>query len=167
MIRFTAAIRRGFEQFAVFTGRATRAEYWWWALMVVLLELVIGASDPLWTLATLVLLVPTLAVTTRRLHDVGRSAWAMLWFFVPLVGWIILLVLLAGAGDPSANRHGAPPTEFSASISRGTRMSGLRGPPRPDWSGGDPGPTGWRDEGPAAPSGGSGWDGPPPPPPRP
>jgi len=170
MIGFTDAIRRGFQQYAVFSGRASRAEYWWWSLMVVLLELIIGASDPLWTLATLVLLVPTLAVSVRRLHDTGRSGWTLLLFFIPLVGWIILIVFLVGASETIANRYGPPPTFASRAGGggmRGMRGMGLRDLPRPDWSGGDPGPTGWRDDGPTAPGGGSGWDGPPPPPPRP
>ncbi len=79
-------------KYATFEGRADRSEYWWFVLAQVLI--VMGASilsEKLSGLAALALLLPMLAVTARRLHDIGRSGWWQLVYFVPLVGWLVLL----------------------------------------------------------------------------
>lgn len=95
---FGDAISAGFQKFVVFSGRASRAEYWYWALFSVLVILaftfvdivVFGVSTgPLSTLATLALILPGLAATARRLHDTGRYAWWLLLPIGPLVGLIV------------------------------------------------------------------------------
>jgi len=88
-------------------GRATRAEFWWaWLFYSVIggaiFTPIIGF---LWSLATL---VPGFCVTARRLHDTNHSNWNICWLFLPIIGWIILLVYLCKEGDKKANRFGQP-----------------------------------------------------------
>ena len=62
------------------------------------------------TVVSIAILVPSLAVGVRRLHDIGRSGWYLLFAFIPLVGIIILIVWFARVGDPSDNAFGTSPT---------------------------------------------------------
>ena len=92
---FIDAIKSVFSQYAGFTGRARRSEYWWFTLFNMIVSGIIGAILPnfewIWTI---IVFLPGLAVCIRRLHDVGKSGWFYLWFLLPLVGWIILLIQL-------------------------------------------------------------------------
>jgi uncharacterized membrane protein YhaH (DUF805 family) len=116
------AVAACFARYAVFSGRARRAEYWWFVLFGVLVSLAAGVLDgamgyelhqvsPLSALLSLALLLPQLAVTARRLHDTGRSGWWMLLGLVPLVGTIILIVWTATRGEPGPNRFGPDPLD--------------------------------------------------------
>lgn len=102
---FGEAVTTCLRNYATFAGRATRPEYWWFSLFTVLAGFVGIAVDlALHTyvfslIASLGLLLPTLAVTVRRLHDTGRSGWWMFIALIPLVGSIWLIVILA---EPSA-----------------------------------------------------------------
>ncbi|OCX66593.1 hypothetical protein BFP70_04930 [Thioclava sp. SK-1] len=125
------------RNYANFSGRAKRPEFWWFVLFVWLGQLVLsivdsalfgelfyGAADghawfsvnggPLTFLFSLAMLIPSIAVAVRRLHDVDRTGWWMLLAFVPLIGTIILIVFLAGRSRPDQNRFdgglGAPVT---------------------------------------------------------
>ena len=106
---FSDAIKRCFSGYSQFNGRATRPEYWWFALFV----LVVSAAarilgDFVNAVVALVLILPSISVGVRRLHDTGRSGyWWLLWF-VPLVGWIILLIFLVEPGNPGQNDYGPP-----------------------------------------------------------
>lgn len=118
------AVVRFFKKYATFSGRASRSEYWWIALItavVVVITSIIStlvadgdlvaantaSGDPgdilyyVWTVATL---VPSLAVAVRRLHDIDKSGWWMLIGFVPLVGWIFLIVWYASRSKPAGSR---------------------------------------------------------------
>ncbi|MBM3659054.1 MAG: DUF805 domain-containing protein [Actinobacteria bacterium] len=110
------------ERYAQFQGRANRPEYWWYALANFILfialyvvALVFGqVADALGVIAVIViigawlgLLIPTLAVAVRRLHDSDKSGWFLLFYFVPCVGGIIVLIFLVTAGTPGPNRYGA------------------------------------------------------------
>jgi uncharacterized membrane protein YhaH (DUF805 family) len=89
---FFESIQICFKKFAEFNGRASRSEFWWWALFVFLLSLigqVIGKS--LGSLFSLITLLPSIAVAARRLHDIGRSGWWQLVGFIPLLGWVVML----------------------------------------------------------------------------
>lgn len=131
---FTEAVQTCFRKYAVFAGRARRSEYWWWALFVFLVDLVVnvlGGFQPIliilgrgesgestmWTLlagaVSLVLLLPGLAVFVRRLHDTGRSGWWWLIVLIPLVGAIILLVFLVQRGNAGSNQYGPSPTDVA------------------------------------------------------
>lgn len=104
------AIVSGFQRAVDFRGRSTRPEYWWWTLMTAFINLLVGDTpSTLESIALLVLFVPSLAVTFRRLHDTDRSAWNLLWVLLPVVGFIALLVFFVQAGTPASNRYGPPP----------------------------------------------------------
>jgi len=98
---FGEAVSTCLGKYATFDGRATRPEYWWWALFSVIVYVVAVILDLathtflIGLIVTLGLLLPTIAVTVRRLHDTGRSGW---WYFIaliPLIGGIWLIVILA------------------------------------------------------------------------
>ena len=89
---FGESISCCFSKYADFNGRAAKPEFWWWMLFVFLASLGTGMISPmLSSLFSLATLLPCLAVTTRRLHDVGRSGWWQLIVLVPLIGWIVLI----------------------------------------------------------------------------
>jgi uncharacterized membrane protein YhaH (DUF805 family) len=93
---FQDAIRVCFNKYADFDGRASRPEYWWFFLFVMLVSVAGSIISPMLSgLFTLATLLPSIAAATRRLHDTGRSGWWQLIVLVPLVGFIVILVLLA------------------------------------------------------------------------
>lgn len=103
------------KRYAVFSGRARREEYWMFvlanvviAIVLFVLGLVIG-NQILYFIYFLGVLVPSLAVAVRRLHDTGKSGWFLLLTLIPLVGGIIVLVFLATEGTPTPNEHGPSP----------------------------------------------------------
>ncbi|MFN9728450.1 DUF805 domain-containing protein [Acidovorax sp.] len=88
---FVSAVKSCFAQYAGFSGRAPRSEFWWFFLFQVLVLLAAAAvSDTLNALVSLGLLLPGLAVGARRLHDIGRSGW---WQLLYLTGIGVLLLL--------------------------------------------------------------------------
>src|SRR5262245_32472664 len=99
---FGQAITAGFQNYVTFSGRAIRSEFWFWFLFAVLVSIASGVVDlvlfselelsPISTLVGLAIFLPGLAVAIRRLHDLDRSGWWYLLVFVPIVGWIILLI---------------------------------------------------------------------------
>jgi len=90
---FADAIRACFSKYAAFNGRATRSEYWWWFLFTFFASLATEIiSETLSALFSLGVLLPSLAVGARRLHDTDRSGWFLLLWFIPIIGWIILMV---------------------------------------------------------------------------
>ncbi len=117
---FMAAINSCFSQYAGFQGRAVRSEYWYFALFYFLVYLAlavvlgtIGAiigTQFLRTIAVVIfelaMLLPILAVSVRRLHDLDKSGWWICLSFIPLVGGIILLVWFCTPGTRGPNRFG-------------------------------------------------------------
>jgi uncharacterized membrane protein YhaH (DUF805 family) len=114
---------RAYRQFADFNGRATRAEYWWFVLIFLILYVVLVVLEStlglvseslevgyLSTAFSLVSLLPSLAVATRRLHDVNNSGWRQLLYLVPLFGALFLIYLLAQPGSAEDNAYGPPTT---------------------------------------------------------
>lgn len=92
-MNFADAIRTCFQKYATFDGRATRPEFWWFFLFSFLGSLVTGlVSDMISALFSLAILLPSLAVGARRLHDTDRSGWFLLLWLIPVIGWIILIV---------------------------------------------------------------------------
>jgi uncharacterized membrane protein YhaH (DUF805 family) len=112
---FGVAVRTCLTQYAGFSGRARRSEYWWFALFSFLVYLVASLLDAgigaqvFGVIAALGLLLPTLAVGCRRLHDTGRSGWWWLIGLVPFAGGIVLLVFACLDSEPGPNRFGPSP----------------------------------------------------------
>lgn len=90
---FGESIKTCFSKYAEFNGRASRSEFWWWFLFTFLVSAAAGmVSETLYGLFSLAVLLPSLAVGARRLHDTDRSAWFLLLCFIPIIGWIVMLV---------------------------------------------------------------------------
>lgn len=88
---FVSAVKSCLAQYATFTGRAARPEFWWFFLFQILVLIVTSMlGDVVYTIVALLLLLPALAVGARRLHDVGRSGW---WQLLTLtgIGYLVLL----------------------------------------------------------------------------
>ena len=109
------------RKYAVFSGRAQRQEYWMFVLFNVIIVLFLGIidgmvdSDPegsrstLTTLYVLSILIPSLAVGVRRLHDTGRSGWWMLIGVIPIIGAIVLLIFIIQDSQLMDNQYGPNP----------------------------------------------------------
>jgi uncharacterized membrane protein YhaH (DUF805 family) len=116
-MNFTTAITTCFHKYVDFTARAIRSEYWYWVLFNVLAQIVativdviiFGHSSIFLAIVTLGLVLPSLAVAVRRLHDTDRSGWWILIALVPLVGAIILIVFMCQRGTVGPNRFGPEP----------------------------------------------------------
>ena len=105
---FQESIKLCFSKYADFSGRASRSEYWWFFLFIILAGALIAIlSDRLAMVFYLATLLPSLAAATRRLHDTSRSGWWQLVCLIPLIGLIVLLVFLAQKGDGTADASGA------------------------------------------------------------
>lgn len=111
------------KQYADFSGRARRKEYWMFTLFNVLIQLVLCMIDAamgsmgssgygiLSGIYSLAILIPGIAVCVRRLHDVGRSGWFYLLILIPLAGAIILLVWFCTEGQRMSNKWGEDPKQ--------------------------------------------------------
>ena len=106
------------KQYADFSGRARRMEYWMFVLVNAIIGFVlylpaIVTGDQIWAILyyvyALAVLIPSLAVAVRRLHDTGRTGWWILIGLVPLVGLIVLLVFMFTDGEQGSNRYGQAP----------------------------------------------------------
>lgn len=106
------------NKYADFNGRARRQEYWMYILVYIILAIVAAIIDGIigmriiGGILSLALLVPTIAVGVRRLHDISKSGWFLLLAFIPLVNFY-LIYLLAQDGTPGSNEYGANPKEIS------------------------------------------------------
>ena len=123
-MNFGQAIGSGFKNYIVFEGRACRSEFWFWVLFTVLVSIATGILDavllpgneisPINTLANLALLLPSLAVGARRLHDIDKTGWWLLLWLLPIIGWIILIIWAIKRGDDANNRFGSDPLALAA-----------------------------------------------------
>ncbi|MDZ5663501.1 DUF805 domain-containing protein [Nocardioides sp. S-58] len=123
---FMTAVRTCLSKYVDFSGRARRSEYWYFALFNFLVGIVTSILDAILgtgyddstgglfnTLGALALLLPSLAVGVRRLHDTGRSGWWILLGLIPLIGWIILIVWFCTDSKPD-NQWGPNPKHAGA-----------------------------------------------------
>src|SRR6186713_2319286 len=110
------------KKYAVFEGRARRREYWFFVLFVVIISIVLAIVDRitgtyssaygtgvLGGLFSLAILIPSLAVGARRLHDTGRSGWWLLIGLIPFIGAIVLIVFFLLDSQPGTNAYGPNP----------------------------------------------------------
>ncbi|MFK7862100.1 MAG: DUF805 domain-containing protein [Granulosicoccus sp.] len=112
---FSESIKHVLSNYAKFEGRAARSEFWWFALFSFLVQIVasildatVGGVGIFGLLASLALLIPSLSVGARRLHDTNRSGWWLLISLVPLIGFLVLLVFFILRGTDESNRFGDP-----------------------------------------------------------
>ncbi len=104
---FQESIKVCFSKYADFSGRASRSEYWWYFLFIVLAGALLSSlSTKLGGVFYLATLLPSLAAASRRLHDTGRSGWWQLICLVPLIGLIVLLVFLTQKGSDATATQG-------------------------------------------------------------
>lgn len=112
------AISRFWNGYVTFSGRASRSEYWWAVLFNVIVGIALGIldgvlfagpeSDPevLSSVYGLATFLPSLAISIRRLHDIGRTGWWVLLWIVPVIGWIVLLIFHVTRSEEGPNRFG-------------------------------------------------------------
>ncbi|MCO7124410.1 DUF805 domain-containing protein [Sporolactobacillus shoreicorticis] len=108
------------KNYVGFSGRATRTEYWMFVLfnffiLVIarLIDWLLPSSVPIiYSLYSLAVLIPTFAVGARRLHDIGKTGWWQLIGFIPILGWIVLLIYFCTDTQDKENVYGANPKEF-------------------------------------------------------
>jgi uncharacterized membrane protein YhaH (DUF805 family) len=122
---FGEAVNSVLSKYATFAGRASRAEFWRWVVVFVVITLVTrmidgmlfassireglyvrGAMQPLTFLTILALFLPNMALAVRRLHDIGRSGWWLLLMAVPLVGPLVLLYWYVQPSEDGPNQYG-------------------------------------------------------------
>ena len=122
-MNFQDAIRSGIRNYVTFSGRASRSEFWYWALFALLVSIASSIIDhkifpfastgPIEGLTSLVLFLPGLAVSIRRLHDIDRSGWWWLIAFT-VIGIVLLIVWACTRGTAGANRYGPDPLAGAA-----------------------------------------------------
>ena len=105
-------------QYSDFNGRARRKEYWMFTFLnmifafgSVLIDSMIG-NPIFYIIYVLAMFIPGLAVSVRRLHDVGKSGWMILITLVPLIGAIWLIVLMVTDSNPAENQYGPNPKQI-------------------------------------------------------
>tara|TARA_B100000963_G_scaffold306305_1_gene280896 strand:- start:508 stop:879 length:372 start_codon:yes stop_codon:yes gene_type:complete len=114
------SIKVCFKKYATFEGRASRSEFWYFYLFLLILGIgtimidvgVLGHTleeeyTPMNTLASVVTLIPSFSVSARRLHDIGKSGWWIL-LYLTIIGIILLIVWYATDGEKKKNRFGSP-----------------------------------------------------------
>ncbi|MEM8853274.1 MAG: DUF805 domain-containing protein [Pseudomonadota bacterium] len=125
---FSEAVSTVLGKYAVFSGRAGRAEFWWWFLALLIVTAVAQLVDrglvspmfgygmfsddaihPVSAIINLAVLLPNLGVNFRRLHDTDRSAWWILIALIPIIGILVLLYFFTQPGSRETNRFGPPP----------------------------------------------------------
>ena len=123
-MNFRIAIIKCFMLYAIFSGRAKRAEFWWFFLFCMIVGLMgsvidaalgldeaIRGNGVFTTLIQLATFLPSIAVGSRRLHDTNRSGWWQLLWIVVFIGWIPLIIWLASTSKNENNRFGDEPTD--------------------------------------------------------
>jgi uncharacterized membrane protein YhaH (DUF805 family) len=110
------------KKYTQFSGRAQRAEYWYFVLFNIIISIVLNiigsmmgdSNGVIGMVYSLGVFLPGLAVLARRLHDIGKSGWMMLVALIPLIGWIWLLILLVTDSDAGENKYGPNPKGTTA-----------------------------------------------------
>lgn len=113
------------KNYAVFDGRARRKEYWMFLLfniifciVAIILDNILGTAIEgfgyglFYILYGLAVLIPGIAVSVRRLHDIGESGWMILITLIPIIGAIWFLFLMAASANPGENKYGPDPAEI-------------------------------------------------------
>ncbi len=109
---FGEAIANVFKNYATFSGRARRREYWYFFLLRYIIIAATHESTGLSRLLILAIAIPMIAVGVRRLHDIGKSGWWYLICLIPLVGWIWLWVYFCIDSQKEDNKYGPSPKYY-------------------------------------------------------
>lgn len=119
-MQFQDSIKTCLTKYVDFNGRASRSEFWWFVLFTVIVHFVCGAlSDKLQIIVGLILFLPYLAVTVRRLHDIGKNWYWILIGIIPLIGALVLIYFYVQKSSPTANAFGdVPPGADVAEITQ-------------------------------------------------
>jgi len=103
------SVQTCFRKYVDFSGRASRSEYWWFILFCLIIEIIAyQLNQNIYVIVVLALLLPSLAVLVRRLHDSNSSGWWALLVLVPIVGPLVLLYFMVIKGTPGPNNYGVP-----------------------------------------------------------
>jgi uncharacterized membrane protein YhaH (DUF805 family) len=129
-MNFGQAIKTCLNKYATFSGRATRSEYWYFFLFLVIVNIVASVLDStifgdmpvLYLIATLALLVPSIAAGVRRLHDTDKSGWWLLVGLIPVIGTIVLIVFFCQRGSVGTNQFGPDPLQASITSAHMARV---------------------------------------------
>ena len=112
-MNFTQSIEVCFKKFSVFDGRSRKSEFWWFQLFCLIVQVIgmildalMGYTELFVWIGYIVVLLPSLAVGSRRLHDTGRSGWWQL-LYITIIGVIVLIVWWVADGGKK-NKYGAP-----------------------------------------------------------
>jgi len=111
-VDFQGAVRQQLQNITNFNGRASRSAFWWFWLAGFIVNFVLqiiartAGSTALSVVLSLVILAVSLSLAARRLHDSDKSGWWLLLYFIPIIGWIVLLVFYLLPGTPGPNRFG-------------------------------------------------------------
>jgi len=109
-MNFVQAVQVCLRKYVDFEGRAARPEFWWFALFQVIV-LVVAAmlGRAAYTIAALALVLPSLGVGARRLHDIGKSGWYLLIHLIPIIGILVLIYFWVQPTQPEGNNYGVQP----------------------------------------------------------
>ena len=120
---FSEAIKNGRANFFNPSGRASRSAFWWYALCIFIVGGVLGViggfvsghggMEQTWVgiifdVLSFILWLSLIFAEIRRLHDIDKSGWNILWQLIPLVGQIYMLILLCRESQPGPNKYGVP-----------------------------------------------------------
>ena len=149
-LNYTDAFVLGIKNYANFKGRASRSEYWRFMAGMMMVQGVLGVVailckgvglynfesiiDTITLLVTLFFVIPNIAITARRMHDIGRSGWTQIISFIPIIGLFIFLTYELRRGDQGENAYGER-TGYIPVTSDISKETGLEETPsrRQDW----------------------------------
>ena len=112
------------KKYATFSGRSQRKEFWMFCLFNALIGAILAIIDialntkyggNIVLLYSLAIVIPSIAVTVRRLHDTGRSGWYFFLEMIPIIGFVVLLIFMTQDSQPGPNKYGSNPKEIKAS----------------------------------------------------
>jgi len=107
---FIDSIKTCFSKYALFTGRACRSEFWWFMLFTVLINCAAAQiNNSVYGVISLALLLPSLSVGVRRLHDINKSGWWLLLGIIPIANFL-LIYWECSVGTNEGNNYGPPAT---------------------------------------------------------
>jgi uncharacterized membrane protein YhaH (DUF805 family) len=111
-MKFQESVKTCFNQFSSFQGRASRSEYWWFALFSLIVNFVSNCTLPsnIGLIVSVIILVPHISVAIRRLHDIGKKGYWILLGLIPIAG-LVLIYWFIQKSEPVANEFGEVPAD--------------------------------------------------------